>query len=55
MSNIDAIAWHWHNSGGRTHPVGEKMPNAFGLYDTLGNVAVRNGCRTGVAAFREAG
>ena len=36
--DLDAIAWYTNNSGGRTHPVGEKMPNAFGLYDTLGNV-----------------
>lgn len=30
--------WYADNSGGRTHPVGEKVPNAFGIYDTLGNV-----------------
>lgn len=32
------VAWSHDNSDGRTHPVGEKKPNAFGLYDTLGNV-----------------
>jgi formylglycine-generating enzyme required for sulfatase activity len=30
-------AWYLENSDGRTHPVGEKMPNGLGLFDTLGN------------------
>jgi formylglycine-generating enzyme required for sulfatase activity len=36
--DINIIAWSQHNSNGKTHPVGEKKPNIFGLYDMLGNV-----------------
>lgn len=36
--NLDRIAWYYDNSGNKTHPVGQKQPNGFGLYDMYGNV-----------------
>ncbi|MCH1627930.1 formylglycine-generating enzyme family protein [Ferdinandcohnia quinoae] len=36
--NIDEIAWYKDNSNEQLHPVGEKKPNEWGLYDMLGNV-----------------
>ncbi|MCX5079036.1 formylglycine-generating enzyme family protein [Streptomyces sp. NPDC054949] len=34
---LDEVAWYQGNSDGQIHPVGGKQPNAWGLYDMLGN------------------
>jgi formylglycine-generating enzyme required for sulfatase activity len=35
---LGGVAWYSENSDGKTHPVGEKEPNVFGLHDMIGNV-----------------
>ncbi|MBA2732129.1 MAG: SUMF1/EgtB/PvdO family nonheme iron enzyme [Acidobacteria bacterium] len=35
---VDAMGWYAKNSGKKTHPVGQKQANSFGLYDLHGNV-----------------
>jgi len=36
--DLDVYAWYTANNGSKTHPVGRKKPNAWGLYDMHGNV-----------------
>jgi formylglycine-generating enzyme required for sulfatase activity len=37
-ASLAEFAWFDANSSGKTHPVGQKRPNTFGLYDMHGNV-----------------
>ena len=37
-NNIDEVAWYNENSGIKMHPVGQKKPNGYGLYDMCGNL-----------------
>ena len=37
-NNHDEVGWYSGNSGSKTHPVGQKKSNGYGLYDMSGNV-----------------
>jgi formylglycine-generating enzyme required for sulfatase activity len=39
VAELDDFGWHYGNSMYTYHKVGEKKPNAFGIYDLMGNVA----------------
>jgi formylglycine-generating enzyme required for sulfatase activity len=40
-SQIGEYAWFTDNAGAKSHPVGQKKPNPWGLYDIYGNVCER--------------
>jgi formylglycine-generating enzyme required for sulfatase activity len=37
-NDLGEVGWYDGNSDGRTHPVGQKLPNELGIYDMSGNV-----------------
>ena len=37
-NTLDEVGWYRDNSERKTHPVGQKNANGFGLYDMSGNV-----------------
>jgi formylglycine-generating enzyme required for sulfatase activity len=37
-SHLDEIGWYRKNSNGKVHPVGQKQPNGWGVYDAQGDV-----------------
>jgi formylglycine-generating enzyme required for sulfatase activity len=37
-SQLNDYAWYAANSGGTTHPVGQKVPNSWGLHEMHGHV-----------------
>lgn len=37
-NNLDSVGWYGRNSKDTTHPVAQKKPNGYGLYDMSGNV-----------------
>jgi len=37
-NEVSEVSWNIDNSGNKTHPVGTKTPNQYGIYDLSGNV-----------------
>jgi formylglycine-generating enzyme required for sulfatase activity len=50
-NDANPVAWFNSNSSGRTHPVGEKQPNALGIFDMSGNVS--EWCWDSVTSYKD--
>jgi formylglycine-generating enzyme required for sulfatase activity len=48
-TDFAAYGWYKGNAGGKTNPVGQKKPNAWGLYDMYGNAC--EWCSDGYAPY----
>ena len=52
-NQLGDYAWFYKNSQDKTHPVGSKQPNGWGLYDMDGNVT--ESCQSGKASVLRGG